>query len=921
MVPRLPGFRIFLAAVAAVLFASSPGFAQPAGITKVGTVEGITEYRLANGLRILLIPDASQPKVTVNITILVGSRHEGYGETGMAHLLEHMVFKGCPKFPDVPKALRDHGADFNGTTWVDRTNYYETMPATDENLEFGIELEADRLVNSFIKRDDLLSEFSVVRNEFESGENNPTRILFQRMMATAYEWHNYGKSTIGNRADIERVPIDNLQAFYKKYYRVDNAVLVVAGKFDEKKALDYVAKYFGPLKKPDDPLPKTYTEEPAQDGERLVTLRRVGTVGAVGAVYHIPAASHPDYPACDALLQALTDNPSGRLYKALVEAKKASSVGGMNFTTHDPGALIFFAQTEADKVEEARAALVETLESLPAKPITDEEVNRVKAEFKRTRDQLFSNSQRLAIELSEWAGAGDWKLFFLHRDRMEQVTAADVNRVAKQYLVRSNRTVGVYTPTKTAERAAVPAAPNVGDLVKDYKGRDAVAAGEAFDPTPENIEKRVTRGSVGDGIKTALLPKKTRGETVNVTLNLRFGNEDALKGRTAATQFLGPMLMRGTKNKTRQQIKDELDKLGAQLNIGSSNGNLSVRIQAKRATLPAVLTLLGEVLRQPAFPESEFEILKRETLDRLKEGKTEPQTLAITALRRKLGPYPPDDVRYTPTVDESIARAEAVTLAQVKELYETMVGGGAGELAAVGDFDPDATVKQFDGFLKGWAAKVPYKRIENPSKPTVGGLETIATPDKANAVYVAGIGFPVADSDPDYAALEIGNYVLGAAPLASRLSNRVRGKDGLSYGVMSMVQASAVDKSGIFLAFAIANPTNLPKVDVAIAEEVKKFLDEGVSAAELEEAKKGYLQNRQVGRSTDSGLAGQLAGALHAGRTMAFEAEFEKRVSAVQPGDVKTVFGKHLTPKNLAIIHAGDFTKKDAPPEKKDDKK
>jgi zinc protease len=921
MIPRSPGFRIFLTTLAVVLFATSPTFAQPAGVTRVGTVEGITEYRLANGLRILLIPDASQPKVTVNITILCGSRHEGYGETGMAHLLEHMVFKGCPKFPDVPKALRDHGATFNGTTWVDRTNYFETMPAGDENLEFGIELEADRLVNSFIKRDDLLSEFTVVRNEFEAGENNPQSILFQRMLSAAYQWHNYGKSTIGNRSDIERVPIDNLQAFYKKYYRPDNAVLIVAGKFDEKKALELIAKHFGPLKKPVDPLPKTYTEEPPQDGERFVTLRRVGTVGAVGAVYHIPAASHPDYAACDALEQALTTNPSGRLYKALVEAKKASSVTGMSVATHDPGALIFLAQTEPENTEDARAALIYTLENLQAQPITDEEVDRVKAEFRTGREQLFANSQRLAIQFSEWAGAGDWKLFFLHRDRMEKVTAADVNRVAKQYLVRSNRTLGVYVPTKAAERAAVPPPPNVADLVKDYKGRDAVAAGEEFDPTPENIEKRVTRGSVGDGIKTALLPKKTRGETVNITLNLRFGNEDALKGHVAATQFVGPMLTRGTKTKTRQQIKDELDKLGALLNTFSSAGSVSVRIQAKRSNLPAVLALLGEVLRQPSFPESEFEILKRETLERLKQGKTEPQMLAATALQRKLSPYPDEDVRYVPTIDESIARTEAVTLAQVKELYETMIGSAAGELAAVGDFDPDAAVKQLDGFLKGWSAKVPYKRIENPFKPTVGGVETILTPDKANAVYVAGIGFPITDSDPDYPALAIGNYVLGEAPLASRLSNRVRGKDGLSYGVMSMVQAAPLDKSGVFVSFAIANPTNLPKVDAAIAEEIKKFLDEGASAAELEEAKKGYLQNRKVTRSNDGGLAGQLASALHAGRTMAYEAEFEKKVSAVQPGDVKAAFNKHLTPKNLIVIHAGDFNKKDAPPEKKDEKK
>src|SRR5262245_20237456 len=259
---------------------------QPAGLKKVRTVEGVTEYRLDNGLRVLLYHDPSASRVTVNLTVLVGSRHEGYGETGMAHLLEHMLFKGTKNLRDVPKALRDHGAVSNATTWVDRTNYFETMPASDRNLEFAISLEADRLVNSLILREDLASEMTVVRNEFEMGENNPENILSQRMLAVAYEWHNYGKSTIGNRSDIERVPIDRLQQFYRWYYQPDNVLVIVAGNFKEDRALAYLARYFGALKKPQRRLEETYTEEPPQDGERSVVLRRVGTVGVVGAVYH-----------------------------------------------------------------------------------------------------------------------------------------------------------------------------------------------------------------------------------------------------------------------------------------------------------------------------------------------------------------------------------------------------------------------------------------------------------------------------------------------------------------------------------------------------------------------------------------------------------------------------------------------------------
>src|SRR5438034_3371080 len=276
-----------------------------------------------------------------------------------------MVFKGTPTHGNVPKLLRDHGANFNGTTNVDRTNYFETMPATDENLEFGIKLEADRMVNSFVKREDLVSEMTVVRNEFEMGENTPSTILTQRMMAVAFEWHNYGKTTMGNRADIERVPIDRLQGFYRKYYQPDNIVLAVAGRFDETKALNLITKHFGAIPRPKRVLDKTYTEEPAQDGERVVTLRRVGKVAVVGVIYHIPAAAHEDFPAVEALEDLLTRAPSGRLYKALVETKKATGVGGQAQAWHDPSVMEISAEVgEGVKPEEVRDILLAEIEGV-----------------------------------------------------------------------------------------------------------------------------------------------------------------------------------------------------------------------------------------------------------------------------------------------------------------------------------------------------------------------------------------------------------------------------------------------------------------------------------------------------------------------------------------------------------------------------
>jgi zinc protease len=902
---QFPRSFILTAATAAIF--ASPAFAKEP--EKVTAVEGITEYRLDNGLRVLLFPDASKPVVTVNCTIFVGSRHEGYGETGMAHLLEHMVFKGTPTFPDVPKALRDHGAEFNGTTWVDRTNYFEKMPGTDENLEFAIQLEADRLVHSYVKREDLLSEMTVVRNEFEMGENSPEQILLQRIMAASYEWHNYGKSTIGNRSDIERVPIENLQRFYKKFYQVDNAMLVIAGKFDEKKALEYVQQYFGALTRPSRRLDQTYTEEPAQDGERLVTLRRVGTVAAVGAAYHIPAAAHPDFPAVEVLEATLSTEPSGRLYKALVATKLASGVFGIAFSWHDPGLLVIGATCEPKNRDAVRDAVIDTAEKIPQTPITAEEVDRAKTQLLKRRENLMADSGRIAITLSEWAACGDWRLFFLHRDRLEKVTVAEVNAAAAKYLLPSNRTLGMFIPTEKPVRTTVAAAPKAETLVKDYQGRAVVKAGEAFDPTPANLDARIQKSTIG-AMKVGLLPKKTRGETATVQIALRYGNEESLKKRGAVFTLFPEMLERGTKKHTRQQIQDALEKLGAKVQFQGEAGALLVTLRVKRPDLPAAMDMLTEILREPTFPEKEFELLKVEMRDELDKGRTDPMALAANEARRRMSPYSPDDPRYVPTIPESLERLAAVKLADVKEFYESQMSAQAGEVAVIGDVEPAAMTAKLETLFKDWTSKVPYRRVPRPAHPEVkGGRETIRTPDKANALYVAMSSFEVGDSHPDYAALEIGNFLFGGGPLASRLADRVRKKDGLSYGVMSMLMASPRDPASVFMMYAICNPTNIEKVDTAIAEELNKFLADGPTDSELLDAQKGYLESKKVGRTNDGQLATQLINALSVGRTFAYYSELEAKAAALSPDEVKAAFRKHVDPKKLVIIRAGDIKK------------
>src|ERR1035441_10510196 len=316
--------RLFAIFAAAILAAAATAQTLPQGVQKVTSIEGVTEYAYANGLHVLLFPDNSKPKVTVNVVYRVGSRNEGYGETGMAHLLEHMVFKTTKSGREVFKELTDRaGGSFNGTTSYDQTMYFETFNASDENLRWALGLEAARMVNMTMLQKDLDTEMTVVRNEMENGENSPLNVLRQRVLAAAYNFHNYGKTVIGNRTDVERVPIANLAVFYQKYYQPDNADLIIAGQIDEAKALAMVAETFGAIPKPQRVLTQPYTAEPTQEGERSVTLRRVGNLQGVIVVYHIPAALHPDMAALEVMSQVLGAQQTGRLYKALVDNKKA----------------------------------------------------------------------------------------------------------------------------------------------------------------------------------------------------------------------------------------------------------------------------------------------------------------------------------------------------------------------------------------------------------------------------------------------------------------------------------------------------------------------------------------------------------------------------------------------------------------------
>ena len=884
-----------------------------AQIKKTASVEGITEYALDNGMKVLLFPDNSSQTITVNVTYLVGSRHEGYGEKGMAHLLEHLVFKGTPLHEDIPNELTERGARANGTTWYDRTNYYETFNATDDNLEWALDLESDRMMNSYISKEDLDSEFSVVRNEFESGENSPSRTLSQKVIRAAYMWHNYGNSTIGNRSDIERVPIANLKAFYKKYYRPDNAVLMITGKFDNKRTLELVDKYFGPLNNPSTILNEVPTVEPAQDGEKRVELNRVGDLQLLMALYHSPAGSDADYSALTLAQNVLNDAPSGRLYKALVETQMASNVYASNPFTKDPGFINFNVSVPSEKsLADAEKTLLSVLDGLKDNPITSEELKRARANVMKQLDQLSRNSGYMATYMSEFIGAGDWRLAFIHRDRVESTTVEEVNAAVQKYFIPTNRTIGNFIPTDKPERVEILHPEGVAEMVASYKGKMAMDVGEDFDVDYDNIQNRLDSGILPkSGIEYGFISKANRGETVTLSFAIRSGNVDDYMNKGVTAGFVASLLNKGTQSRSRQDIEDALSAISSSVGFSGRNGLVYASISSTKEHLPSALEIMTDMLKNPKFDISELDKIKTQRLAGLESSASDPQFLAVQRMRQINQVHSKGHPNYFPNIDEQIAMIKEVSIERIQSFYDNYYGiSDNASLVIIGSMDVDMVKTYFEDNFSDFKSDKPFSEIKNPYKQNVAANENIITPDKKNAFTIGMLSAKTTEVDKDNAALQIAGTIFGGGFLNSRVATRLRQQDGISYGAGAQVSIDSDpdDKNSNLIIYAIYAPMNAEKVQIGFKEELERFIVDGITQEELDSALNGWIQGQTVSRAKDNELSSLINNNLYFDRDMSFQAALESQVSALTVEKVNAVIKKYF--KSLdqwTVVNGGDF--------------
>lgn len=882
----------------------------------INTVEGIKEYHLSNGLQVLLIPDQSQSNFIVNIVYKVGSRHEGYGEKGMAHLLEHMLFKSTKNLGDIKKLLSEKGGQANGTTWYDRTNYFEILPASDENLEWCIQMEADRMVNATILQSDLDVEFSVVRNEFEIGENSPNRMLNERILSTAYMWHNYGNSTIGSREDIERVKADRLRLFYEKYYQPDNAVLIIGGKFDEEKALKYIEKYFSAIPAPTREIEPTYTVEPAQDGEKYVELKKSGDIQMVAAAYHTAAYADEDFAAIDALNEILTAEPSGYIYKALVDEDKATEVYGWQPTLRDPGFLYLHVTVPKNKsLSEARKTFVSELDRIPEMKFSERDLKRAQSRLLKNFNDIQNNTLRLVIGLTEAIGAGDYRLAFIYRDAVEALSIEDIHRVAKKYFIPSNRTLGVFIPENNVLKIQPKEIKDedIIALTQKFKGREEDESLIEFESTIPNIKSNLSVIRTSEGTRIGRLNKSLKGKKVLATFRFPIGTSEFLTGKSESQSIMASLLKSGTSSKTREDIHDLLDQLKSRISFSFHGQTFAINVSSYETEFEAAMDLVRELITDSTFPENEIHKMIKEQKAKIEASQNDPQSIVFDRIQRLVNHYPKGHIFYTPLPEERIEELDQVTKSDIEELFHHLGASIHSYGTVISGIDEARMQTIAEATFKDWNAASEYKKTYPTFFETEPITRKINTPDKDNGAVLARVNLNVDRYHADYPALVMADALLGSGGfLTSRIPMRLREKEGISYGAGSFLRVAYAHDAAHWNIYAFYNSSLQGLVDSAIRDELEKIHANGFTLDEMEANKKSWSTDRKTVLGNDNFLATTLINNyLHLGVELE---EFEKLESHIQDltlDEVNRVFKKYFDLDKLTFLYAGDFEKKE----------
>jgi zinc protease len=892
---------------------------KPRPAAKPAIFNGIQEIKLPNGLTVLTKEVHTAPVVYFSIWFKVGSVNEQLGQSGMSHLLEHMLFKGTKtrKPGEISATLQRNGADFNATTSFDRTNYFETLAA--DRLELAMQLEADRMQNSLFDPAQHQKEMTVVRSEYEGGENNPGSALTKAVRLAAYQVHPYRWTTIGFRADIENISRDEMFAYYKRHYVPNNATIVMVGDFNTAAALALVRKYFGSMSPK--PLPKRFiTPEPEQQGERRVVVRRAGSTRLVQIAYHIPEFGHRDRYALDVLEGVLSGGRTSRFFERLIQTGLASSADAYDYGLRDPDLAILNATVQpGHSSEEVEKALLAEVEKLQAEPITAAELARVirqsEAQYIYGQDSVQSQGR----QLGENAMKGDWRYGERYLENIRRVTPEDVQRVARKYLVERNRTVGHFEPTAPAPSAPASAATSAKPQV--YSNAQANPALKSKPAAPrasaatKSVAKlgsksvaRPTRVVLENGV-TLIVQENRANPTVSVSgALLSAGGIFDPAGKPGLAAFTASQLSRGTRTRSLLDIARTLEDIGASAAVGGGTEYASLGGRSLSRDFGTVLDVLSDQLRNPIFPQDELEKARRQSLAGIEQARQDTRTLAGIAFRNAL--YPAGHPYHEPTLDERATALRAFSREDLAAFHAAHYGPEKLVLTVVGDVSVARATEMVRKYFGDWARQGSLPAISIPDTTIATkalAKQVVAVPDKAQADVILGYAGRLRRSDPDFYRVTILNTILGGG-LGSRLSDSVRDRLGLVYGIGA--GHSATLGPGPFSVQFGANPQNVDRALEEAQRQIKDARDRGFTRDEVQAAIDYITGTYAVTLSTNAAVAGQLLVGEMYGLGLDYIQKRNGYYKAVTPAQVNQAARKYLRPGQGTIVVAGSYASK-----------
>lgn len=882
--------------------AAMPGLVHADTLQAVAVVEHIAEYRLANGLTVILAPDASAGTTHVDLVYRSGSLADPQGRSGTAHLLEHLMFKGTStrSGDQLTNGLRQRGINFNATTSYDRTRYSAMFTADPEALDYLLALEAERMAALSFEPAALPAEIEVVLREMERADGQALSVLTQQMLTATWQAQGYGRAVLGNRDELRRITLDELRSFHSRYYQPGNAVLVLTGKFDQTAALQAITRHFSALRPAAEVHPVQLSAPLTASRPATVQLAQ-GKQLVVALSYPLPAAVDERNLAVSVLADALAGEPHGRLYQALVVPGHASAVYAVQQTLGQGGQYVLGAvlNNEASR-KNVQRIMLEQIQALARQPLSAAELQRSKTVAAHAKSQWLSQPAILSSVLAESAAVGDWRLPFQRLERLAQLDLQTVSVQSQALLAEAAPVIGhLRAGSDTAQvtdQRPQPPVTQVSAVELPASPAQALATVDLVDFNKRimDIESGIRRTTLNNGMKVALRPLPGSSRPVQGTMNLRFGDLDSLHGQRAVAELVGTLLVRGSQQSDYQQIVDRVNKLGASISVVPRGGVLAVRFQSPKEHLPELLELLAEVLRQPAFSKAAFDQVKRQRLQALRSPTEPPAAAANRALSRHADNYAPGDIRHHPETEDMRRAVEAVSHADVLAFYQRFYGTQHGELAISGDFDAEPLQTRLNSLFGDWLSQVPYTRIVDQHEALAAARQHVKSDPAPSGYFIARLHFAANGASEDAAALFVMEHILGRHPLASRLGKRLREQEQLTYDLRSSIRIPTTgDAAWISIQGDYPAGQGARLADI-VAEEVRKLSANGISQAELDQARQTIFNERRRFMADDQNVHNLLTGQLNENITLASWVARNDAFAAVTLQQVNSALPRYL---------------------------